>query len=58
MSAKQELEYKELKEMAEKAGIADLAKILGKYKELMAMSYQYLELLNPKYVVSTLDCST
>jgi hypothetical protein len=57
MSAKEELEYKELKKMAEKAGIADLAKISGKYKELMDMSYRYLEILNPKFVASTLDCS-
>lgn len=58
MPAKEELEYEELRKMAEKAGIADLAKIYGRYKELLAMSYRYLEVLNPKYSATTLDCST
>jgi len=58
MPAKEELEFEELRKMAEKAGVADLAKLHGKYKELLAMSYRYLEVLNPKYAASTLDCST
>ena len=54
----EEEEYEKLKKMAEKAGIADLAKVVGRYRKLMEMSYQYLEELNPKYAVSTLSSST
>lgn len=58
MPTKKEKEYKELKKMAEKAGIADLAKVYGEYKKLMEMSYQYLQELSPKYTFSTLSSST
>lgn len=58
LPTKKEKEYEELKKMAEKAGIADLAKVFGEYKRLMEMSYQYLQEMSPKYTVSTLDSST
>jgi hypothetical protein len=53
-----EKDYKQLKKMAEKAGIADLSKILGEYNELVRMSSKYLQEMNPKYTFSTLDSST
>jgi len=58
MSTKKEKEYEELKKMAEKAGIADLAKAYGEYKKLMEMSFRYLQEMSPKYTFSTLDSST
>jgi len=53
-----EREYEEILKLGENAGIADLMKIYGEYKQLMDMSAQYLQMLNPNFTFSTTDSST
>lgn len=58
MPKKIEKEYNELRQEAEKAGIADLLKVIGDYNELVKMSSEYFQEMNQKYTSSTLDCSS
>ncbi len=52
-----EKEYAELLELNKNAGILDLMKVYGNYKQYMEGSEAYLKELNPKFTLSITDSS-
>lgn len=51
-------EYKEMRKMAKKAGIADLMQVYGEYKRLLDATKRYLQETNPKLTFSTTDSTS
>jgi len=53
-----EMEYKEMRELGEKAGIKDLMLLYEDYQKWMQISMQYLKEMDVKFTFSTTDSTS